>query len=95
MLVPILSLSTLESDDEDRLAAELGLARLRSQLAVIRTLADHIEHLARPQDTDGLGHQIVEEMARLGCRLIEAAASLTQSPRSDESGVFERRGSSA
>jgi hypothetical protein len=73
MLAPISSLSALESDNEDRLPAELRLARLRSQLAVIRTLADHIEHLARPQDADGLGHQIVEEMARLGCRLLEAS----------------------
>jgi hypothetical protein len=84
--------SALEGDYECRLAAELRLARLRSQLAVIRTLADHVEHLARPQDTDGLGQQIIEEMARLGCQLLEAAASLTQSRRSDESGVFARRG---
>ena len=81
MLTSMPSLSALESDDEDRLAAEVRLARLRSQLAVIRALADHIEHLARPQDTDGLGEQVVEEMACLGCRLLEAAASLTESPR--------------
>jgi hypothetical protein len=90
MLASLPTLAALESDDDVRLAAELRLGGLRSQLAVIRTLADDIEHLARPQDSDGLGEQIVEEMARLGCRLLQAAASLTKSPRSDESGVFAR-----
>ena len=60
-----------------------------------RTMLAHIEHLARPQDADGLGKRIVEEMASLGCLLLKAAASLTESPRSDESGVFTRRESSS
>jgi hypothetical protein len=88
MLPSLPTLAALESDDDVRLAAELRLGGLRSQLALVRTLADHIEHLAGSQDADGLDKQIVEEMARLGCRLLEAAASLTESPRSDESGVF-------
>jgi hypothetical protein len=37
-----------------------------------------LEHLAGAQDADGLDDPIIEEMARLGCRLLEAAASLTR-----------------
>jgi hypothetical protein len=60
-------------------------------VAVLRTLTDHIEQLARPGDADGVSWQLVEEMARLGCRLLEAAAWMTRSPHSEDSGVFPRR----
>jgi hypothetical protein len=59
-------------------------------VAVIRTLADRAEHLARLGEADELSEQLIEEIARLGCRLLEAAASLTKSPRSEDSGVFAR-----
>ncbi len=91
MLAHMPSLATLESDDDDRLGAELQLAHLRSQVAVVRTVCDEVEHLAQPRDADSLRAQLVEEMARLGCRLLEAAASLTERPRSEDSGVFARR----
>jgi hypothetical protein len=84
------SLATLESNDDSQLSAELRLARLRSQVAVVRALADHIDHFARPADSQGLGEQVIEEMARLGCRLLEAAGSMTRSSLRDESGVFAR-----
>ena len=87
------SLATLESNDDSQLSAELRLARLRSQVAVVRALADHIDHLARPADTQGLGEQVIEEMARLGCRLLEVAGSLARSPCHEESGVFARHAS--
>jgi hypothetical protein len=84
---------TLESDDDDRLAAELRVARLRSQVAVVRALADQIEHFARSHNAEGLTEQLAEEMARLGYRLFEAAASLTRAPSPPESGVVDRRSS--
>jgi hypothetical protein len=91
MLGPIPSLAAaLGSDDDGRLEAELCLGRLRSQAAVIRALADHVEHLSRAGDGDGIGDQLIEEMARLGCRLIEAAGSLAGS-HPEDSGVFARR----
>jgi hypothetical protein len=73
------SLATLESNDDLRLAVELELATLRAQVAVVRTLADQVEDLARPGFTDGLRDQLVEETARLGCRLVDAAAALAGS----------------
>jgi hypothetical protein len=75
------SLATLESIDDDLLTAELRLVRLREQVAVVRTIADHVEHFAEPQNADGFSEQVLEEMARLGCRLLEAAAAMTRTPR--------------
>ena len=85
------SLVTLESSDDGQLNAELRLARLRAQAALVRTLTDNIEHLVRPGEADALRWQIIEEMARLGCRLLEAAAWMKRSTRSEDSGVFIRR----
>ena len=90
MLAHVPSLGALESDDNGRLVAEFRLARLRSQVAVVRALADHVEYLARSGDADGLSSQVIEEMARLGCRLLEAAGSSTGSPCPEQSGVFAR-----
>jgi hypothetical protein len=91
MSVHLPSLDVLESNDDERLGEELQLARLRSQVAVVRTIADEVEHLARPRDANGLKAQLAEEMARLGCRLLETAASLTEPARSEGSGIFARQ----
>jgi hypothetical protein len=40
---------------------------------------------------NGFGEQLIEEMARLGCRLFEAAAELTRTPAPEDTGVFNRR----
>jgi hypothetical protein len=85
------SVATLESSDDGQLTAELRLARLLAQVAVVGALTDHIEQLARPGDADGVSGQLIEEMARLGCRLLEAAAWMTRSPQSEDSGIFPRR----
>jgi hypothetical protein len=85
------SLDALESNDDERLRAELQLARLRSQVAVVRTIADEVEVLARPRDADGLRAQLVDEMSRLGCRLFESLASLAEPASSEESGIFARQ----
>lgn len=84
------SLDALESHDDDRLRAELRLARLRSQVAVVRTIADEVEVLARPHDADGLRAELIEEMSRLGCLLLEALASLSEST-CPNSGIFVRQ----
>lgn len=84
-------LETLQSNDDDQLTAEFRLARLRAQVAVVRTLSNHIERFARAENAEGLSDQLTEEVARLGFRLLEAAASLTRSSRPPDSGVFSRR----
>jgi hypothetical protein len=84
------SLMALESDDEGRLAAELRLVNLRSQAAIVRALADQAEHLSREVEADGLARQLIEEMARLGSRLLDAAAAFRDAPCVEDSGVFAR-----
>jgi hypothetical protein len=81
--------------DHARLELEVRLERLASQVAVVRTLADNVETLARLTRAGGLEKQLVEEMARLGCRLLETAATLAALPEasSEESGVFARSAS--
>ena len=69
---------------------EPRLVHLRSQLAVVRTLTDQVEQLSRAADVDGLGDQMVEEMARLGCRLLDAAAALAGVSPVEDSGGFKR-----
>src|SRR5580704_10314543 len=84
------SLAALDSNDDERLAADLRFGRLRSQAAAIRALADCVEHLTRAADADGLGEQLVEEMTRLGCRLLEFAGALVAAPPAEDSGTFAR-----
>jgi hypothetical protein len=84
------SRDSTESDDDTLLASELRLAHLRSQVAVVRTIADQVEQLARARDAESLRTQLVEEMARLGCRLLEAAAAFTEVPHGEDSAVFVR-----
>ena len=84
------SVSALESSKDGPLAAAPRLVNLRSQAAVVRTLADQVEQLSRAADVDALGTQMVEEMARLGCSLLDAAAALAGASRVEDSGVFKR-----
>ena len=85
------SLAALESDDDAQLVAEIRLARLRSQVAIVRSLADHVEHLARPLGAEGLSQQLLEEMERTGHLLLQTVRSVCSSPPVPESGVFVSR----
>ena len=50
-------------------------ASVRAQSAVVRTLADALEHLGLPLDVEvALREQLAEEVARLGSCIEEAAA---------------------
>jgi hypothetical protein len=88
--VTAIALPSWQGRDDGQLTAELRLARLRAQVAIVRTLADHFEHLARWANAEELSSQLIEETARLGCRLLEVAALMTMSLRSEDSGVFAR-----
>jgi hypothetical protein len=61
------------------------LVRLRSHIAVVRSLLDELDRIVPPsrsRQPEGapleLRAQLVEELARLGCRLLESAAALTR-----------------
>jgi hypothetical protein len=89
MATYIPSLAALQSEDDGQLAAELRLARLRTQAAVLRSLADCIERLTHPGDADGLSAQTIEEMKRLGALLLRSDRyALGSLQIEDESGVF-------
>ncbi len=76
--------------DGGYLPVERRCQRVRSQVAIIRALADHAEALSRAVDADAVADQLVEEMARLGCRVLEAAAALATPPPPEDSEVFAR-----
>jgi hypothetical protein len=62
---------------------------LRSEAACVRALIDEIERVAPASlAEEAVSAQLVEDLARLGCRLIEAAAALRpvvdpEGPRSE------------
>ena len=66
------------ASDDERLREEVRVLAVREQTAIVRALADELEHLAPWGTTAGLRHQLVEELARLGCRIVETAAILSR-----------------
>jgi len=84
MLTVLATLAIPPSKDDGRLAVEAQLKRVRTQVAAVRAVADHAEQLAQAAAVDRLTEQLVEEMARLGCRLLEAAVSLADATRRPE-----------
>jgi hypothetical protein len=71
--------TTLESHD-GRPPADERLARVRAEVAIVRTLVDHIERLTDPGQADALSQQLIEEMGRLGGLWFETAGELTKTP---------------
>ena len=56
---------------------ETSLAPIRQQLALARALLDDLEALVLSSHVKRVPRtQVVEELARLGCRVFDAAASL-------------------
>ena len=54
-----------------------ALSSVRSQAAFVRALLDEVERVAPPGSEDAVTEQLVEELARLGCRFLEVASALT------------------
>lgn len=76
MKVHLPSIEALTAGDDRLLHQELGSLGVRRQTAVVRALLDQVE--CSPWSArDGLRAQLVEELARLGCIILEAAASLS------------------
>lgn len=56
-----------------------SLHAVRAQAAFLRSLLDEVERLSpRSMAADGVADQVVEELTRLGCKSLEAAAELTE-----------------
>ncbi len=49
---------------------------IRLQVSIVRTLLDEVDAV-RPHE-DGTREQLIEELARLGCRLLETASAMSQ-----------------
>lgn len=63
-----------------------AVSPVRSQAAFVRALLDELERVAPAGAdlTDSVTEQLVEELARLGCRCIEIANVLTASVEAEE-----------
>ena len=83
------SLHALIDTGDERLLAELPLMTVRRQIATFRSIADELERCLdggwEDPRANAVGAQLLEEMARLGCRALEAAAAVTT--RTDECDV--------
>ena len=59
-----------------RSADARALSAVRSQAAFVRALLDEVERVAPHGSEDAVNAQLVEELARLGCRFLEVASAL-------------------
>ncbi len=50
-----------------------SLRAVRSQAAIVRALLDELERIDE-QLSDGMSEQVIEELARLACRMLETAS---------------------
>lgn len=73
------SLQALSDPNDHRLLVELRLMAVRRQLATFRTIADEIERRleswSRDPSSIAVDAQLLEEVAALGCRALEAASA--------------------
>jgi hypothetical protein len=79
--------ATKAASPSQQVDAEAMLARLREQVAVVRSIADQVERLALAARTYGLTEQLVEEMARLGWRLFEVGSRVARTAEAGEGEV--------
>jgi hypothetical protein len=60
------------------------MASARTQAAIVRSLVDELEHVAaHGEAAHWLRAQLIEELARLGCRILDAAAALAETCHPD------------
>jgi hypothetical protein len=78
MMSHLPSIRALDTADDLLLGNELRCLAIREQAGVVRALADHLERLDPPGAGLGVRRQLVEELARLGCRILETAAALSE-----------------
>jgi hypothetical protein len=86
------SLRALQTSDDEQLHEEFSLLAVREQVAIVRALADELERLTAQGRMRGRCEQFVEELARLGCRILETAATASQTTEPTTSMGFRSTG---
>ena len=71
------SVRALKAPDDELLSEELRCLAARQQAAVVRALVDQLDRISPASAAGTLREQLAEELARLGYRILEAAASLS------------------
>lgn len=73
------SIEALTSNDDDLLISELRLSQVRDHVEVARILLDEVERLV-PRATSAAkpSEHVAEELARLGCKIVELATVLSR-----------------
>jgi hypothetical protein len=90
------SIETLTSSDDERLIAELRLSEARDQVAYAKELLDAVElyvppeNGAHPQNESAVVPAVAEELARLGCRIVEIASALSKTQDAPQSAAHIR-----
>lgn len=78
------SIEALTDSDDERLIAELRVNELRDQVAVARAMLDAVEELSASErssrfEQDEETERTAEELARLGCKIVELAGAISRS----------------
>ena len=74
------SIEALTGDDDDRLIAELKAREVREHVAIARSLLDAVDQLsANEQASADVQEDAAEELARLGCKIVELAGAISRS----------------
>jgi hypothetical protein len=58
--------------------SDVSFREIRLQASVVRVLLDEVEAVDEPELGDAPREQFIEELARLGCRILETASALTR-----------------
>lgn len=78
------SIEALTDNDDERLIAELKAREVRDHVAVARALLDAVDELSAcgrssENEHDDQADRAAEELARLGCKIVELAGAISRS----------------
>ena len=74
------SIEALTDNDDERLITELKVREVREQVALARSLLDAVDELsANEQTSPSVQDDAAEELARLGCKIVELAGAISRS----------------
>lgn len=89
------TIEALTSNDDALLIAELRLSEVRERVALARSLLEQVDRLVPVSETEqasspgqGLAEHVAEQLARLGCQIVEVATELSRA-RVPEEVVWE------